>query len=27
MHGPHPVVEDFEAAFAGVCPALEAIGA
>jgi hypothetical protein len=27
MQGPHPVVEDFEAAFAGVCPALEAIGA
>jgi hypothetical protein len=27
MHGPHPVVEDFDAAFAGVCPALEAIGA
>jgi hypothetical protein len=27
MHGPHPVVEDFESAFAGVCPALEAIGA
>lgn len=26
-HGPHPVVEDFEAAFAGICPALEAIGA
>ena len=27
MQGPHPVVEDFDAAFAGVCPALEAIGA
>ena len=27
MHGPHPVVEDFEGAFVGVCPALEAIGA
>lgn len=27
MHGPHPVVEDFESAFAGVCPALKAIGA
>ena len=27
MQGPHPVVEDFESAFAGVCPALEAIGA
>ena len=27
MHGPHPVVADFESAFAGVCPALEAIGA
>ena len=27
MHGPHPVVADFETAFAGVCPALEAIGA
>ena len=26
-HGPHPVVEDFEAAFAGICPAFEAIGA
>ena len=26
-HGPHPVVGDFETAFAGVCPALEAIGA
>jgi hypothetical protein len=27
-HGPHPLVEeDFESAFAGVCPALEAIGA
>jgi hypothetical protein len=27
MHGPHPVVGDFDVAFAGVCPALEAIGA
>jgi hypothetical protein len=27
MHGPHPVVEDFDAAFAGVCPALEEMGA
>ena len=27
MHGPHPVVADFDTAFAGVCPALEAIGA
>ena len=27
MQGPHPVVEDFDGAFAGVCPALEAIGA
>jgi len=27
MHGPHPVVGDFDAAFAGVCPALEAMGA
>jgi len=26
-HGPHPVVGDFETAFAGVCPALEAMGA
>ena len=26
MHGPHPVVEDFDGAFAGVCPALDAIG-
>jgi hypothetical protein len=26
-HGPHPVVDDFEAAFAPICPALEAIGA
>ena len=27
-HGPHPLVdEDFESAFAGVCPALDAIGA
>jgi hypothetical protein len=27
-HGPHPLVdEDFESAFAGVCPALEAMGA
>ena len=26
-HGPHPVVEDFEAAFAQICVALEAIGA
>ena len=25
--GPHPVAEDFESAFAGVCPALEEIGA
>ena len=25
--GPHPVVEDFETAFAGVCPALEEMGA
>lgn len=22
MHGPHPVVEDFESAFGGICPAL-----
>ena len=27
MHGPHPVVDDFDAAFAGICPALEAMGA
>ena len=27
MHGPHPVVGDFDAAFAGVCPALESMGA
>ena len=26
-HGPHPVVEDLEAAFAPICPAFEAIGA
>jgi len=25
--GPHPVAEDFEAAFAGVCPALKEMGA